>query len=525
MKNILFILSLLIPLSAFAQTDDYQCIWHCSGATDTSGLGHKLVAAGDQNMDGYDDILVANWGTGEVFLYFGGNPMDTIPDMVFTEEHIYNFGYLPLECRDLNGDTYPDFTIGSDCERANSEVYVYFGGPMLDNQWDLMLEPDTNHIGSGTNFGQYSSMGDFNGDGYDDLVIGAPFYLPIDFIEGKIFIYYGGPDFDATPDFTITGDHDLSGLHNLAFYISCYGDANNDGYNDILSRGFYGSEISDGRMLFLGGSPPDSLPDWELRWYGLSSSFMLRSGSFIIPDFTGDGCDEIVLGGILYGGACSAFIFYGGEEIDTTYNFRCFGWGGDEGGCAYAGDVNNDGWPDILLGNDAGRVQVYYMYPELVGLSQKSSDYWIEYPGIGGPNIGYAGDINGDGVDDFMFATYSYYDYQGDVFIYSDPDLSGVKEFKIQNPKFKILSTYPNPFNSSTTISFNLNSSERITLSVYNLLGQNIATLFEGQMNSGLHQIQWNGRGADRSPLPSGTYIVRLSTENANQSQIIQLLK
>jgi len=448
---LIWLFAVYFPHNSPAQTDDYQCIWHTSGATDTSGLGHKLVAAGDQNMDGYDDILVANWGTGEVFLYFGGNPMDTIPDMVFTEEHIYNFGYLPLECRDLNGDTYPDFTIGSDCERANSEVYVYFGGPLLDNQWDLMLEPDTNFVGSSSHFGYSSSMGDFNGDGYDDLIIGAPAYNPSD-ATGKIFVFYGGPDFNDTPDFTITGEEAPYGMIFIGYHVSCSGNVNNDEYNDILLKGWYAFVAGDGRLLFNGSSEPDSLPDWSLMEYS-GSSYELRKGSFIIPDFTGDGCDEIVLGGILYGGACSAFIFYGGEEIDTTWNFRCFGWGGDQGGCAYAGDVNNDGWPDILLGNDAGRVQVYYMYPELVGLSQKSSDYWIEYPGIGGPNIGYAGDVNGDGVDDFMFATYSYYDYQGDVFIYSDPDLSGVKEFKIQNSKFypliQILSILPPQYPST----------------------------------------------------------------------------
>jgi len=523
MKNILFILSLLIPLSAFTQPDDYQCIWHTSGATDTSGLGHKLVAAGDQNMDGYDDILVANWGTGEVFLYFGGNPMDTIPDMVFTEEHIYNFGYLPLECRDLNGDTYPDFTIGSDCERANSEVYVYFGGPLLDNQADLVLEPDTNHIGSSTHFGEYTSMGDFNGDGYDDLIIGAPFYLPIDFIEGKIFIYYGGPDFDATPDFTITGDHDLSGLHNLAFYISCGGDANNDGYNDILSRGFYGSEISDGRMLFFGGSPPDSIPDWELRQYLSSSNFTLRSGSFIIPDFTGDDCDEIVLGGLGPAGMCAAFVFYGGDVIDTTYNLKLEGWGGDQGGCAYAGDVNNDGWPDVILGNDGGRIDVFFLHPGLGGII--GGDLCIAIPGTGGPNIGYAGDVNGDGVDDFMFATYSYYDYQGDVFIYSDSSLSSVEPFKTQNSKFKILSAYPTPFNLSTTITFQLDYPTQVKLSIYNLLGQRVINLMDSIQQPGVHKTQWDGRNENGENLPSGIYIIQITTNTGKEASKILLIR
>ncbi|NQS97819.1 MAG: T9SS type A sorting domain-containing protein [candidate division Zixibacteria bacterium] len=84
---------------------------------------------------------------------------------------------------------------------------------------------------------------------------------------------------------------------------------------------------------------------------------------------------------------------------------------------------------------------------------------------------------------------------------------------------------YPNPFNSSTTITFTLNTPEMVKLRIYNTLGQRVAVLLDCQQAAGSYQLKWNGRGADRSPLPSGTYIVRLSTENTNQARIIQLLK
>ena len=146
----LFPLSLSILLSSHlaAQPGDYQPIWHCTGAETDSEFGRYLVSAGDQNMDGYDDILVANWGTREVWLFYGAptGKMDTIPDMIFTEEYEFGYGNPPMECRDLNGDGYPDFCFSADCyglTYESSKVYIYFGGPLLDNQADLVIEPDT----------------------------------------------------------------------------------------------------------------------------------------------------------------------------------------------------------------------------------------------------------------------------------------------------------------------------------------------------------------------------------------------
>jgi len=423
---------------ARAQTDDYQTIWHCSGAEEDSEFGRAIVSAGDQNMDGYDDILVSNFGSAEVYLFFGGpiGEMDTIPDMVFTEDHRVNYGHLPYECRDLNGDDYPDFTIGADNNTWPEKVFVYFGGELLDNQADLTIEPEPGHIGS--DFGEEITMGDFNGDGDFDLVVGALWYHPMDYVPGKIYVYYGGLDFDSIPDFTITGSSDYYGLHNIGQHISCGGDVNNDGFNDILTDGEMGGlGIDHGRMMFLGGSDPDTIPDWEFRTYQ-GDPYYPSAGTFILPDFTGDGYDEIVSGMMFYG-ECAAWVFYGGEEVDTTWNLWLEGWGGSQNGCAYAGDVNNDGWSDVMLGNKGlGRIYMFLLNPTWPSGAVKHHDFYISYPGIGSNRcMGFAGDVNGDEVDDFMYASW-WENMRGEVFISSNPDLSSVEPFKIQNSKFKM---------------------------------------------------------------------------------------
>ena len=79
------------------------------------------------------------------------------------------------------------------------------------------------------------------------------------------------------------------------------------------------------------------------------------------------------------------------------------------------------------------------------------------------------------------------------------------------------LQNYPNPFNAATTIRYTLPNKSEMSLSVYNLLGQKIETLFEGVQNPGEHAITW-----DASHLPSGIYFARL--EIAGQTENIKMV-
>jgi photosystem II stability/assembly factor-like uncharacterized protein len=98
---------------------------------------------------------------------------------------------------------------------------------------------------------------------------------------------------------------------------------------------------------------------------------------------------------------------------------------------------------------------------------------------------------------------------------------TAVQESKSVLPTaFALAQNYPNPFNPSTTISYELPTNSRVTLKIFNLLGQEVATLVDGQQDAGSHALQWNAANVS-----SGVYFYRLQADNFSQTRKLLLLK
>jgi Zn-dependent metalloprotease len=104
--------------------------------------------------------------------------------------------------------------------------------------------------------------------------------------------------------------------------------------------------------------------------------------------------------------------------------------------------------------------------------------------------------------------------------------LTGIAEHETNIPlEFALKQNYPNPFNPSTAIEFDLPEAAEVKLTIYNTLGQEVATLVSENLTPGEYNLQWNGKDALGNPLSSGVYFYRLTAGSFTQTRKMILMK
>lgn len=127
----------------------------------------------------------------------------------------------------------------------------------------------------------------------------------------------------------------------------------------------------------------------------------------------------------------------------------------------------------------------------------------------------------------FLFGSDGYVTGEGwyidDVRIESDPVSNDDQVSGIQD--YQLLGNYPNPFNPSTSISFNLPQKSAVSLNIYNLKGQKVKSLVHAELPSGRHDIVWNGRDDNNRSVSSGIYMYRIQAGSWQDSRKMMLMK
>ncbi len=132
-------------------------------------------------------------------------------------------------------------------------------------------------------------------------------------------------------------------------------------------------------------------------------------------------------------------------------------------------------------------------------------------------------DFNHDGRKDFIISKFGV-NSQGGGWTYADvyvaSKLVSVKEYGSLPPDIQLLPNYPNPFNPQTTIEYIITKRERITLKLYNLLGQRVAILKDGEETIGKHRVTW-----DAAKIAAGIYFCRLETSTVSITRKLLLIR
>ncbi len=343
------------------------------GETAGDYAGYDVSSAGDMNGDGIDDLAIGAYATdgggssaGSVYVVYGGGTgqLDlSAANRIFTGEDASDYaGITVAGLGDVTGDGYDDLAIGAtgDDSGGTSAGKVYFITGSGTGNLDLSAAY-ANFVGESTSDGAGAALagaGDVSGDGKPDILIGSPSRSSS---AGRVYLLTSVAA--GTTDLSVASAI-LSGESSTDYAgrtVDNAGDVNGDGYDDILT-GAYGDDdggSSAGAAYIVLGpqTGSSSLSAADAKLYGASSSDYLGYTVAGAGDVNDDGYDDILAGAYGYGTYGTVYVVYGpiasDASISSAADFRIDGTSSAIGKVMSGGDLDGDGHSDIVIGNEA----------------------------------------------------------------------------------------------------------------------------------------------------------------------------
>ncbi|HEU5310608.1 MAG TPA: integrin alpha, partial [Candidatus Eisenbacteria bacterium] len=358
-------------------------------------LGFSVSDAGDVNADGFADVIVGAphhaTGAGRAYVYFGGTGGDYYPDMLLVGGPGDQHGASVSGAGDVNADGYDDVIVGAIASDVGTNVsagrvFVYYGGPAPDPIEDLVQPGSSPSDQMGF---AVSGAGDVNGDGYADFIVGTNQL----FFRGQALVLTSRAYDLETPNggeqWVVGSQHDVSwlGSNPADLWLSSDGGltysllASNVGGLDrnefSITAPAVPTSTAKVRLSIAGEplthatsyasetffsivaphDPPAAAHRLQRTFAGTNSEDALGASVSDAGDVNGDGYGDVIVGAYAndVGGsdAGRAYVHYGGPAADAIPDLTLTGAAaGDNFGISVsgAGDVNGDGYADVIVG-------------------------------------------------------------------------------------------------------------------------------------------------------------------------------
>jgi len=387
-------------------------------------VGASVDGAGDINGDGYDDIVVGgpdtDSSTGAVWVYYGsatGVGMTTYTRLDGASAGDA-FGTAVAGAGDVDADGYDDLFVGAP-DASSDKGYLFLGSAS-----GLETVATTTIASTSANFGSVAAgVGDVDGDGYDDVLIGAE---GSSYVDGEAYVAYGSATGLLGSFLSTLSESWISQPEYYGSQVDGAGDLDGDGYDDVI-------------VLSGTTSSSSGQSEYAFVYYGSSTGIMSSGGVDLTlssstwttildarvgggGDINGDGYDDVVVSGLHSSSTYSAMLHYGGvsgvsSTADATLSGTELRLGG---GLATGGDLDGDGYDDLLLAApyEDHNGEVYLHVGTSTGLSSRLDTRVSPLGESTYLRVFEAGDLNGDGYADIAVSDYSFDYYTGIVHVY-----------------------------------------------------------------------------------------------------------
>jgi hypothetical protein len=314
-----------VPMSTIVSSDVYS-----------SSIA--ISPGGDINGDGIDDFLIGN-GVGKAYLVYGSatfaSSIELTPysssyyyyfsstsssyytsaeTVTFIGDYADFFGVSIAGAGDVNNDGYDDILIGAFGYENIGAAYLIYGSNNLAATIDvnsLTVDDGFLIVGEAADLLGYSvaGLGDFNGDGYDDIAVGA---FQVSSYAGATYVIFSAPKASIST-FQLSTSKRSKENRSIAIYgaqindcvgtsLSGGGDINNDGYTDLLIGAYYTNDGVGSAYLILGGDHVQNIKlannpqPYVYEFLGMSSNSYTGYAAAVVGDINRDGYDDFIIG-------------------------------------------------------------------------------------------------------------------------------------------------------------------------------------------------------------------------------------